>query len=532
MIMKNTLAQLLSFKTLYRLFAFEYLFPVAILSFVAWYISYTYGVTTTYNDAMSHLNISRSIVDNLEPGFSQLGGVWLPLTHILPLPLIWNDWAWHSGFAGSLFSMIAYIISVGAIYKTIMLLTMKRFAAIVGGLAFAFNLNMLYLQTTPMTEPVYIAFFALSVLMFTYYLTAKEENTKYLLVLGLIGFLQVLTRYDGWFVIGIQALIIAAHEMVVVRSTFTHMLGKLFIFGTPVAFGIGLWLIWNLLIFNNPLYFAFGPYSAHSQQEVFANTGELITKGNILASIQTYGNAMLHNVGAYMLALAVAAIGVFVLSKQIALSVFSKLLFVAFLAAPILFNVLALLLGFSIIFTPPFVLEQSLINQGPWFNIRYGLLALPFVAVLVGLFAAWRKLALTIAILTIALQAQYMYNYGIAALIDGTVGKSAFYASDMSNALKDRVQPGDKVIMSLYSFNQVAFMSGIRLDQVVHEGVSRQWKQALLHPEQYGQWVVMANASNDPIYETQIMKREKEFLNHYELVFTGNNASLYKLKKK
>src|SRR6266581_3402829 len=37
-------------------------------------------------DAISHLRIARRVLDNTPPGFGQLGGVWLPLPHVLMLP--------------------------------------------------------------------------------------------------------------------------------------------------------------------------------------------------------------------------------------------------------------------------------------------------------------------------------------------------------------------------------------------------------------------------------------------------------------
>jgi len=62
-----------------------------ILSLVAWYFSYKFHYVLTYNDAASHLNIARRVVDNLTPGIAQIGTVWLPLPHLLMLIFAWND---------------------------------------------------------------------------------------------------------------------------------------------------------------------------------------------------------------------------------------------------------------------------------------------------------------------------------------------------------------------------------------------------------------------------------------------------------
>lgn len=477
---------------------------------------------------MSHLNISRMVIDNREPGFSQLGGVWLPLTHVLPILLIWNDWAWHSGFAGSVFSMLSYILASWAIYKTIMLLTGKKVAAIIGSLALALNLNMLYLQSTPMTEPMYVGFFAASVLVFVKYLLEKN-NTRYLLLLGVLGFFQVLTRYDGWFVIFMEAVLIAYNELFVQKKTIHEILGKLFLFGAPVSFGILLWLMWNLLIFGNPLFFALGPYSAHAQQNAIAQSGQLLTKGNILESLRTYMDAVLHNAGIFVAMNALAGAVVFFFNKKFALvTKHQKLLILLFLAAPIVFNVLALYAGFSSLFAPHVNWEQTIDPGAKWFNIRYGLLALPMIAVLIGLFASWRKMAAMIAIELILLQGVYMFNNGIVTVIDGSKGISSFESQDIAKGMHQHIKPGESVLISIVSFSPVIFKSGVSFGQIIHEGDSREWDKALENPQNYTEWIVMANTPSDSVYNALVMKHNKAFLNQYHLVYSANNSSLYK----
>ena len=120
---------------------------------------YQKGLITIYNDSMGHLDIARAVVDSKQPGIAQLGSVWLPMNHILDLVLIWNNWAWHSGFAGSLFSMIAYVFSAIGIYKIVNELSDNFVASFVGLMVFALNPNLLYLQSTPLTEPLYLVFF-------------------------------------------------------------------------------------------------------------------------------------------------------------------------------------------------------------------------------------------------------------------------------------------------------------------------------------------------------------------------------------
>ncbi len=82
------------------------------------FIYYYYnGLGLAYNDARSHLDIARRVVEGLKPGLAQLGSVWLPLPHLLMTFTIWNDFMWHSGLAGAIISMISYVVSCIVILK-------------------------------------------------------------------------------------------------------------------------------------------------------------------------------------------------------------------------------------------------------------------------------------------------------------------------------------------------------------------------------------------------------------------------------
>src|SRR5260221_7271121 len=75
---------------------------------------YLNGQNVLYADTMSRLDIARKVIDNLTPGFAQVGNVWLPLPQLLMVPFIWNNFLWHSGLAGALMSGTAFVI--GGLY--------------------------------------------------------------------------------------------------------------------------------------------------------------------------------------------------------------------------------------------------------------------------------------------------------------------------------------------------------------------------------------------------------------------------------
>src|SRR6185503_2173812 len=81
---------------------------ISIGSFIYYYFN---GLGLAYNDARARLDIGRRVVENIRPGFAQLGSVWLPLPHLLMTITIWNDFMWHSGLSGALQSMGSYVVT-------------------------------------------------------------------------------------------------------------------------------------------------------------------------------------------------------------------------------------------------------------------------------------------------------------------------------------------------------------------------------------------------------------------------------------
>src|SRR5258708_33833299 len=131
-----------------------FLSTLSVLSFIFFYNNH---LGLAYNDARSHLDIGRRVVEGLKPGIAQLGSVWLPLPHILMTLTIWNDFMWHTGLAGAIISMISFVLTVVLIYKFLEHLGIGLLGRIVGVCVFAININILYLQSTAMTELLLIA---------------------------------------------------------------------------------------------------------------------------------------------------------------------------------------------------------------------------------------------------------------------------------------------------------------------------------------------------------------------------------------
>lgn len=188
-------------------YSFWLLLGILILLSVGNYLTYYQNhLGLSYNDARSHLDIGRRVVEGLKPGLAQLGSVWLPLPHLLMVPTIWNDFMWHSGLSGALESMISFVMTGVLIYLFLKKLKVTLLGRIIGVLVFASNINVLYLQSTAMTELLLLATMTAGV----YYLLLweKTDNILNLIKAAFWIMLSTLNRYDGWFLFGSACLVI------------------------------------------------------------------------------------------------------------------------------------------------------------------------------------------------------------------------------------------------------------------------------------------------------------------------------------
>src|SRR5205823_14301940 len=107
--------------------------------------------------------VARRIFDNLTPGWQQVGAVWLPLPHLLNAIPVQIDLLYRTGASAVAISIVSYAITTASIMWIIATSTGSAWAAATGAAVFALNPNVLYLQATPMTEPLLFALSTLAV---------------------------------------------------------------------------------------------------------------------------------------------------------------------------------------------------------------------------------------------------------------------------------------------------------------------------------------------------------------------------------
>ena len=150
------------------------------------------------------------------------------------------------------------------------------------------------------------------------------------------------------------------------------------VFGFIAGYGVVLWLLYNLIIFHNALYFMQSPYSAQTQQTGLAHFHALATKGDLSRSVLTYGWAVADVLGPPVaLASVIGAACLLVTNRPDRRRI---AIILGVLAAPVVFNVISLWTGQTVMNVPQ-------VRPGGMWNDRYGLMALPLAAVTLGVVA-------------------------------------------------------------------------------------------------------------------------------------------------
>lgn len=490
-----------------------FLTVLAIYMFIGYFQN---GQALAYNDARSHLDIGRRVVEGLKPGLAQIGSVWLPLPHVLMIPTVWNDFMWHTGLSGALQSMISFVVTGLLIYKILEKLKVGVLGRLVGVAVFVLNLNVLYLQSTAMTELLLLATMTAG----CYYLLVWQqgENVLNLIKAAFWIMLSTLVRYDGWFLLLTATALVGINTLW--KRGYKTAEGMVVLFCTLAGFGIVLWVVWNALIFKDPLYFILGPFSAHAQQAQLKAAGVLASDRNLWLSTKIYLYALFYN--SYTLPVILALVGFVAFMFDKAHSGAVRLAATALLA-PLVFNIIALYFGFSVLFVQG-------ISGDTWFNIRYGIMLIPAIAVFIGYLVDRAAMLKWVIIGLLAFVLFFAFaNQDAVTIDDARVGSSQKNVSEVAGYLAKNAgdQPGF-ILISVASHDAIIFSSGLPMKRFIHEGTGAYWLSATTAPDRWARWIIMRTYDDNDLTWKAVSKTDA--LKKYDLVGHFPFADIYQLK--
>ncbi len=457
-----------------------------------------HGYTLYYGDAEAHLNIARRVIDSRTPGPEQLGTVWLPLPHIAMLPFVWRTAAWESGLAGVYPSAIAFVIAGTALFAAARRAFQSATAAFFSLLLFSLNPNLLYLQSTPMTESLFFA--GLCGLLWATRWFRDRQTLLPIVAAGLFANVAALTRYEGWFLLPFVSLYLL---------WVAHNKWFAICFGLIAALGPLAWLAHNQYYYSNALEFYNGPYSAIAIYHRQLAQGMQPYPGDHdwLAALHYYFEASRLAAGTPIIALGSLGLVASLLRK-----VFWPLTLLFLVPT---FYVWSMHSSGTPIFVPtlwPF----------SWYNTRYALAIVPLVSFAGGAVLLWLPERFRMAaIVAVGLAVLGFYVSRVPVSIswkESEVNSEARrgWTRAAADYLKANYRPGSGIAISFGDLTGILREAGIPLKESLHEGNHPAWDAAMASPDRFLQeeWVV-AFAGDD--LASAIQKADKGTGVHFQL---------------
>lgn len=502
-----------------RLTDVHFIALIASVLSIAFYVWFAHqGLTLAYADSISHMMIARRVLLSRTPGLAQLGTTWLPLTHVLMLPLIWSDALTYSGIAGALPSMIAYVVGCVYMLRLGQLCFSSRQAGWIAALAFMLNPSVLYMQGTPMTE---LDLLCLAIVA-TYYAFRWIQgfHAADMVKGALATALGTLVRYDAWSLAAALAIIIGLSAWRLRGRTTAE--ANLLLFGTLAFAGCTAWLIYQGIILGNPLDFLYGPYSAQAQQDRISAAGGLPTAHNPVLSLHVYAQVVIDMVG-WPIAVA-SGLGLILWIWRTRLH--PKTLPVYALLVPFAFNWLSLVRGNSIIETP----EIPFGSVHTYFNERYGMMMLPAIALFFAYLTIQRRvaqIALTSLLIILCVgNIAYGTPYALQDPLHGMNAGSRAVAMTEGAWIASHCHGGPTLI-SEGGFEVTLFYSRLPLTDFITDTNGTEYQQAIAYPQSSVVCVAMDqhSANYDPVWVA--LGNRTDWRHYFVLRATFGTAQIY-----
>jgi len=480
------------------------------------------GLTLSHYDARGHLVVARRVIDSITPGWQQIGAVWLPLPHLLNLLPVQIDWMYQTGASGVAISIAAYAVASGSIAWIVLRLTDSAVAAVVASAAFALNPNVLYLQATPMTEPLLIGLTLVAVALLISWCAAGAERAGPATAvpgtsrsptagtscggprpsaIGVAFALACLTRYEAWPV-------------------------------TAAALSAAVWVRWRkgnewsdafrgvarIAVYPAAAAIVFAMFSRVVVGEWFTASGFFVPENKAigrpllaLAEIAWGSHAL---TGTLMIA--IAAVG---LCSLVIAGVFNRqraegLLVVALLASA--------------------ALPWAAFVRGHPFRIRYMVPLIAAEAIGIGVATALVRRAVPVValiiVLALATEVRPLSSFAPMVLEAQWDRPNMRARQHVTDCLR-RQDDGETIMASMGSlghYMQEMSRDGFNLRRFLHEGNGDIWLWALNGPRRYAGWLLIEEKAEGGDLLAHAARERPTFLEGYERVCEGAGVALYR----
>ena len=465
------------------------LFSSILLSLISTYLFFVNDLHIAHFDSKGHLLVPRRMVDNLNTGFRQIGAFWLPLPHLVYLPFVQSDSLYFSGLAATPVSMICFVSTVLVLFK-LLEKVFDRFCAFCGSALYLTNPNVLYLQSTPLTENLSLLFMIGSTYLFVLFVSSQQR--KYLLATSLVSVAGILTRYENWFAFACMGLLLLILNIVQKRGLKNLVIDGLIL--APIsllAMGFTFWLNW---------YTTGHAYLDHS----FKHTDFQPAEGNFVVAflviLYTIANLISYDWTVFILPAAVL-----IFRKR-----FRDPVFVA-----------------SLVILAPFLLYLYEYYDNHPTRIRYGL---PFLPAAVFFLSYWPGRSRLCSYLFLVFSVYVALFSPFAQFRSSRLLQESLRDTDNLAIQRDLLwylrqnDDGELIFAAMGDIAPVLYDLKLPVKRYIHEGAKPYWNDANAHPEKIAGWVLMTQ--DDRLWKK--FHDNPEFHKHFVLIGRRGFLELYR----
>jgi len=462
-------------------------------------------LTLSHYDARGHLIVARRIFDSLTPGWWQIGAIWLPLPHLLNALPVQVDALYRTGWSAVLISIASYAVATAALFRMVVTVTGSALAGLLAALVFALNPNLLYLQSTPMTEPLFLGLTLLAVAMTIDWCDvemragAGTTSSPGLHSIGTVFALACLTRYEAWPV-SLSAIALSAGVLWWRRPDTTAWSRALRLFAYPVGAILGFMVFSRIVI--GEWFVASGFYVPDNPAR-----GQVIAVAqSLLQGVEELSGPWLLTLGAAGLAV-MFAVGLFARERAIAI-------------VPLALITTA---------TLPF----SAFFAGHPFRVRYMVPLIAAQAIGIGMLVGvskWLRIPAAIAAAFIITLEIRPLDPGAPMVVEAQWDRPDSRARAAVTECLRRDWNGEAVLASMGSlghYMQELSHAGLDIRDFIHEGNELIWAAATEHARPYAGWVLISERADNRDALTP-MQGHSNFLEGFERVCEGGQVALYR----
>ena len=462
------------------------------------------GLAISHFDARAHLVVARRILDSLYPGWQQIGAVWLPLPHVLNMIPVQVDAWYRSGASAIAISVASTAVSTWAIARLIATTTGSILGGAVAATLLLANPNLLYIQSTPMTEPLLLATGFVSLALLARWVQRDAAGWPHAPGLALTA--ACMTRYEGW-------LIAAAAIALTVAVLLRH--GRGLRFALEAAIKLTVYPAIAILLFCVNSRWTIGTW--------FIPSGFFVPENEAL--------------GRPWLAFTQVRDSVYQLSGRPYIwggylgVVLTVVTFARTRARAPLVLLLAMLAAAA--------LPAYAYLEGHPLRVRYGLIPVAACAALTGAGIAvlWRPLRGVAAIAVVAAALWGTSPIDRSALLIGESRRDDANAAGrraITAYLQAHYGHESPIMLSMGSLAHYMHdlgRAGFDIHSFLHEGNGQAWQYAVLAPADYVEWLVLEERAEGGDSLFQARERDARYLEAFDRVAEGGGAALYRRRR-